>query len=411
VIDPAWDTADERLRRISAVTDAALPGLREDELFAELLERVRVLLGADIAAIMLLDPETEQLVTVAAIGLEQEARQGFRVDIGAGFTGRVAATRTPVIIDNVGPNTVLSQVLRDTGAKTLLGVPMVVGADLVGVLHLGTLTPRHFSEQDVALLQLVADRAALAGQLRQSRADRSAALALQRDLLPSRLPQVERLDLAARYLPGHDLGVGGDWFDLFVLPSGHLGTVVGDVSGHGLRAAVVMGRLRSALRAYAMEWDDPAEVLTRLDRKIRHFEAGSLATIIYAMISPGHDQIAISSAGHLPPVIVAPDDESRLLTLPADLPVGVGESPPRRATVVDVRPGTTVVLYTDGLVERRGEVIDEGLARLRRLVRPAPAEVVCSDIVAGMDVSAVDDDIALVVMRVNENPVAHPATP
>jgi len=194
--------------------------------------------------------------------------------------------------------------------------------------------------------------------------------------------------------------VGGDWFDLFVLPSGHLGTVVGDVSGHGLRAAVVMGRLRSALRAYALDWDDPAEVLTRLDRKIRHFEAGSLATIIYAMVSPGRDQIAISSAGHLPPVILAPDDEPRLLTLPADLPVGVGESPPRRRTVVDVRPGTTVVLYTDGLVERRGEVIDEGLARLRRLVRSAPAEVLCTEIVAGMDVQAVDDDIALVTMRI-----------
>jgi phosphoserine phosphatase RsbU/P len=220
--------------------------------------------------------------------------------------------------------------------------------------------------------------------------------------LPSRLPQVEGLDLAARYLPGHDLGVGGDWFDVFVLPNRHLGVVVGDVSGHGLRAAVVMGRLRSALRAYALDWDDPAEVLTRLDRKIRHFESGSLATIVYGMISPDRDRIVFSSAGHLPPIIKAPADEPGLLTLPADLPVGVGDTGPRRNTVVEVAPGTTCVLFTDGLVERRGEVIDVGLDRLRGLIRPGPAEDLCADIVAGMDVYGVDDDIAVVAIRITE---------
>jgi sigma-B regulation protein RsbU (phosphoserine phosphatase) len=400
VIDPALDAADERLRRILAVTDAALVGLDADELFAELLDRLRTLIGADVAAIMLLDEEAKQLVTVAGIGLEQEVRQAFRVDVGAGFSGRVAATKAPVIVDSVGDNTVVSAILRDTGVTTLVGVPLLVGAELVGVLHLGRLEPRRFTEQDVALLQLVADRAALAGRTRQSQADRRAALALQRSLVPTRLPRVDGLDLAARYLPGHNLGVGGDWFDVFVLPSGHVGIVVGDVSGHGLRAAVVMGRLRSALRAYALDWDDPAEVLSRLDRKIRHFEAGSLATIIYTMISPDRDTIAMSSAGHLPPIIMAPGEEPRLLTLPADLPVGVGDSEPRHSTVVDVDPGTTLTLYTDGLVERRGELIDIGLDRLRALIRPGPADDLCTAVVAGMDVTGGDDDIALVAVRI-----------
>jgi phosphoserine phosphatase RsbU/P len=404
VIDPALDAADERLRRILAVTDAALVGMSQDELFGELLDRVRTLLEADIAAIMLKDPDANQLVTVAGIGLEAEVRQAFRVDIGTGFSGRVAATKAPVIIDAIGDDTVVSPILRNTGVKTLIGVPMLAGADLVGVLHLGTFSPRRFTEQDVALLQLVADRAAQANQVRQSHADRTAALALQRSLLPSRLPTVHGLDLAARYLPGHDLGVGGDWFDIFALPSGHLGAVVGDVSGHGLRAAVVMGRLRSALRAYALECDDPAEVLRRLDRKICHFEAGSLATIIYAMISPERDRIAISSAGHLPPIMIAPGKEPGLLTLPPDLPVGVGDTGPRRTTVVDVPPGATLVLYTDGLVERRGEVIDVGLDRLRGLVGPGPAEGVCASIVAGMDTRAVDDDIAVVTIRFIDDP-------
>jgi sigma-B regulation protein RsbU (phosphoserine phosphatase) len=277
---------------------------------------------------------------------------------------------------------------------------MMAGPDLVGVLLLGTFASRHFTEQDVALLQLVADRAALASRARQSQADRTAGLALQRSLLPTRLPKVDGFDLAARYLPGHDLGVGGDWFDVFVLPNGYLGAVVGDVSGHGLRAAVVMGRLRSALRAYALEWDDPAEVLTRLDRKIRHFEAGSLATIIYVMIDPSFARMAISTAGHLPPVVMAPDEEPQFLALQPDLPVGVGDTASRRTTVVDVAAGTTLVLFTDGLVERRGELIDKGLERLRRLIRPGPAEDLCAAIVAGMDVGEAEDDIAVVAMRI-----------
>jgi phosphoserine phosphatase RsbU/P len=400
VIDPSLAAADERLRRILAVTDAALIGMDEEELFVELLDRVRILLGADIAAIMLLDQETRQLVTVAGIGLEEEVRLAFRVAVGTGFSGRVAATKEPVIIDSVDDSTVVSPILRATGVTTLIGVPMVVGADLVGVLHLGTYAPRRFTEQDVALLQLVADRAALASRAQQSIADRTAALALQRSLIPSRLPKVDGLDLAARYLPGHALGVGGDWFDVFTLTDGTVGIVVGDVSGHGLRAAVVMGRLRSALRAYALDWDDPAEVLTRLDRKIRHFEAGSLATIVYAMISPDRDRFVISSAGHLPPVIMPPGEEPRLLGLPADLPVGIGDSEARHNTAVDLTAGTTLVLYTDGLVERRGEVIDIGLDRLRALVRPAPAEQLCAGIVAGMDVKVVEDDIALVAVRI-----------
>jgi serine phosphatase RsbU (regulator of sigma subunit) len=118
------------------------------------------------------------------------------------------------------------------------------------------------------------------------------------------------------------------------------------------------------------------------------------------MISPDRDRFVISSAGHLPPVIMPPGEEPRLLGLPADLPVGIGDSEARHNTAVDLTAGTTLVLYTDGLVERRGEVIDIGLDRLRALVRPAPAEQLCAGIVAGMDVKVVEDDIALVAVRI-----------
>jgi serine phosphatase RsbU (regulator of sigma subunit) len=399
VIDQNGTYRDERLRRILAVTDAALSYLDTEDLLAELLERVRALLDADTAAFLLLDGDTQQLTTVAAIGLEDEVTQGIRVDVGAGFAGRVAATKVPIIVDHIEESDIVSPILRSKGLTTLVGVPMFAGGDVLGVLHVGTYAPREFTEQDVALLQLVADRAGLASQARQSLADRAATLALQRSLLPGRLPVHDGMDLAARYLPGHHLGVGGDWYDVFTLPSGCLGVVVGDVSGHGLRAAVVMGRLRSALRSYALVHDDPAEVLDRLDRKITHFEAGNLATVLYGVLDVDRDTWRIASGGHPPPVVAAPDGAASPLTLPADAPVGAGWRLRRHTTTVDFPEGSTIVFYTDGLIERRGEVIDEGIRRLCAAIDPAPAEEVCRKVMALMAGTAAEDDIAVLAIH------------
>jgi serine phosphatase RsbU (regulator of sigma subunit) len=398
VIEAAAEAGDERLRRIVALTDAALSHLDVEDLYRELLDRVRTMIGADTAAIQLLDHDAEQLVTVATIGLEEEVRQGFRVDVGAGFGGRVATTRAPLIVDNVDATTVASPILRDAGVVSLVGVPMFAGGDLVGVLQLGSFRHREFSEQDLALLQLVADRAGLATQAQQSQADRAATLALQRSLMPTRLPRVNGIDMAARYVPGHHLGVGGDWYDVFVLPSGHLGVVVGDVAGHGLRAAVVMGRLRSALRAYALDWENPADVLTRLDRKIRHFESGNLATVLYAMISPAGDQMRVSLAGHLPPIVAAPGEPARPLRLPVDVPVGVGHTKTRQSATIALPERALVVFYTDGLVERRADTIDSGLRRLCGAIVPGPAEEVCAGVMARMDLNKAEDDVALLAV-------------
>jgi serine phosphatase RsbU (regulator of sigma subunit) len=311
----------------------------------------------------------------------------------------VASTRRPLIIERVDAGSVTSSVLRGMGITTLVGVPMIAGGEVVGVLHVGTREPRTFSDEDVALLQLVADRAAVASQASQHRTDRAATLALQRSLLPTRLPRIEGAELAARYLPGDQLGVGGDWYDVFVLPSGDLGVVVGDVSGHGLRSAVVMGRLRSALRAYALIEDDPATVLTLLDRKIQHFETGNLATVLYAKLGAERDRIVFSSAGHLPPIIAEPGRTGCMVTMPIDLPVGVGDLKIRQSTAVPLEAGSTVVLYTDGLVDRRGLVIDDGLERLGEQVSAERPEIVCDRIVSAMDVDQAEDDIAVLAIH------------
>ena len=154
----------------------------------------------------------------------------------------------------------------------------------MGVLHVGSFAPRSFGEYEIGLLQLAADRLALATQAQISHAERAAATALQRSLLPSRLPVVPEFDFAARYVPSAELGVGGDWYDVFALPGDRVGIVIGDVSGHGLSSAVIMGRLRSALRAYALDNDSPGVVLDKLDRKANHFEAGVMATVAYGII-------------------------------------------------------------------------------------------------------------------------------
>ena len=393
-------TNEERLRRIGAIADAGLSDLRIAELLDELLDRVRELLSVDTAVVLMLDGHTGDLVATAAKGLEEEVRRGFRIAVGQGFAGRVAATRRPLMIKDVTPADVVNPILLDKGVKSLLGVPMLSGGNLVGVLHVGTLTPRQFTPDDVQLLELVATRASMAGQARAQVLDRQAALALQRSLMPGRLPDVPGLDLAARYVPGHDLGVGGDWYDVFSLPSGWLGAVIGDVSGHGLRSAVVMGRIRSALRAYALLFDDPAQALTALDRKIHHFEAGTLTTAVYALIAPDRATVHISLAGHLPPLLCVPGQSTGPVDVTIDRPLGVGRPPTNRhTTVISLAPGAAVVFYTDGLVERRGELIDTGISRLTDAVEAGPSEGLCDRAMATTASELPTDDIALLVVR------------
>ncbi|KAB1911278.1 PP2C family protein-serine/threonine phosphatase [Micromonospora sp. AMSO31t] len=390
---------EQWLRRIEAVTDATLSRLDVADLFDELLDRVRDLLRVDTAAILLLDVRAQQLVATAARGLEEEVRQGFRVSVGRGFAGQVALTRQPVIIQTVTGDNVVNPVLLQTGVRSLLGVPIMARGDLVGVLHVGTLSPRQFTLDDVRLLELVADRVSLASSARANTLDQTAALALQRSLIPAELPRLPDLELAGRYVPGHASGVGGDWYDVFPLPSGWLVVVVGDVSGHGLQSAVVMGRVRSALRAYALVSDDPAEVLTLLDRKVVHFEAGSLTTALYVMISPDRETLRISVAGHPRPVLAAPGHPNTVLDAPIDPPLGAGRIRARRAMTAEFLPGSVLVAYTDGLVERRGELFDAGVARLTAAVPLAPVDTVAATVMATLDTEHPTDDIALLAVR------------
>jgi phosphoserine phosphatase RsbU/P len=401
-LDPG--AIEERLRAIQSITDAALSRLDDREMLAELLERTRDTLQADTAAVLMLDFASGQLIATAAAGLEEEVGQGVRIPVGRGFAGRIAAEHRPVILDHVDHTTVLNPILWAKGIQSMMGVPMVAGGRVIGVLHVGSLTPRQFTGDEVELLQLAADRAAAAVQSVNARADRLAAVALQRSLVPGVLPVVAGAELAARYIPGSG-GVGGDWYDVFTLPTGELCVVIGDVAGSGMPAAVIMGRMRSALRAYALETRDPADVLSRLDRKMQHFEADAMATVLYAVIEPGLERMDISLAGHFPPVIAHPGQAAELAEVEPGMMIGIADPAPRPVTSLPIRPGALICFYTDGLIERRGEVIDDGLARLCRAVTAQPAEAAAAIVMQELIGSqTARDDIALLMLRRRPGP-------
>src|SRR5262249_30817813 len=162
---PVWPqvgSTAEHVRRLQSVTDAALAHLNLDELLAALLERTRQILEVDTCAILLLDERTNELVARAALGIEEEVEQGVRIPVGGGFAGRIAAEKRPVILEDVDHAHVLNPILREKGIKSMFGVPLIVEGAVNGVLHVGSLVPRDFEESEVELLQLVADRAALA---------------------------------------------------------------------------------------------------------------------------------------------------------------------------------------------------------------------------------------------------------
>jgi serine phosphatase RsbU (regulator of sigma subunit) len=393
--------ADERLRRIEWVTESALAHLSIADLLAVLLERVQSLLEVDTVAVLLLDAAAEQLVATAARGIEAEVRQGVRIPLGRGFAGRVAAEKKPVILPQVDHTTVLNPILWEHGIRSLLGVPLLASGSVIGVLHVGTLGGRRFTADDVRLLEIVAYRVASAIQSRQAQAQQAAAGLLQRSLLPARLPVVPGLEMAARYVPAERGGASGDWYDVFVLPSGGLCVVVGDVVGRGFAAAEEMGQLRSTLRAHAFFSSDPAEALTRFNQQVQHFDRPRMmATAQLAMLEPSFERLHVSSAGHLPPVLALAGEQASLVEVRNDPPVGVSSRGPRRSTTIAFPEGALLCFYTDGLVERRAVPLDVGLKDLCAAVVAGPVESVCTRIMGRLvGDNPPADDIAVLVLR------------
>ncbi len=384
------------------LSDPILSELGLDALLDELLLRVRAALRVDTVAILLVDVETQELVARAAKGVEEEVERGVRIPIGRGFAGRIAAERVPILVEDVDHADILNPILREKGIRSLLGVPLIVEGTLIGVLHVGSLHTREFVGTDIALLQMAALRAAPAIERAQLYAalehEHRVAVVLQRSLLSRKLPSVVGIEVAARYLPARD-EVGGDWFDVIQLPRGLVGIAIGDVVGHGIRAAALMGQLRTALHAYAIESHGPGRTLDLVDRYVETI-GGGMATVAYGVFDPESGGLRLASAGHLPPIVVS-DAGARVLDIAPAPPLGAFPYGAMARPSYHCRAGETIVLYTDGLVERPGISVSDGIQKLADVVRSTTS-------VDDTCVLAVDrlvpragarDDVAIVALR------------
>jgi anti-sigma regulatory factor (Ser/Thr protein kinase)/putative methionine-R-sulfoxide reductase with GAF domain len=393
----------EQVRNLYRLSDPGLSELGLDELLEELLTRVQDALGVDTVAILLFDQSSQQLVARAAKGIEEEVEQGVRIPIGQGFAGRIAAERVAIYVAEVDHADILNPILREKGIRSLLGLPLIVEGGLIGVLHVGSLKPREFGPQDLAVLQLAAARAGPAIERARLFAalerEHEVAVLLQRSLLPGRLPETNGVSVATRYVPARD-EVGGDWYDVVELPRGLVGLVIGDVVGHGVRAAALMGQLRTALRSYAIEGHGPSRTLELVDRYVQSMGEYAMATAAYAVFDPETGRVRVATAGHLPPILVS-GMGATVVEITPGAPLGgfpYGACPERELSLVG---GETLVLYTDGLVERRGTPLSEGIDRLVELVGEArSAEDVCRRAINGMvPPEGLRDDLAILALQ------------
>ena len=316
------------------------------------------------------------------------------------------------------------------GFHSLMMVPLRArGATLGIAVFVRHRRPEPFAADDLVLAEEIVGRAAVCiDNARRYTRERATALTLQRSLLPRSLPRQAAVQVASRYLPaGTGVAVGGDWFDVIRLSGSRVGLVVGDVTGHGIRAAATMGQLRTAVRTLADIDLEPGELLTRLDDVVARLadEEGLppggegitdlSATCLYAVYDPVARRCSMARAGHPPPAVVTPDGTAEFLDLPANPPLGLGGLPFEEAET-ELPEGSLLVLYTDGLIESRQRDIDTGLTAMRKVLRdvrvraggpphpPPSLESICDSLVDALLPERAEDDAALLVARTRALP-------
>lgn len=275
-------------------------------------------------------------------------------------------------------------------AVGVLGV-LISAVAAVGVLRL--VQRRRNAERLAARLEVTANE-----NRRLYAEQRNIAQTLQHALLPDRLPQLPGITVSATYRPGEQgVDIGGDWYDVLQIGAERLLLVVGDVSGRGLRAATTMASLRYAIRAYAAQDDPPEEILHKLSRLLSVADSGQLATILCAVVDPAARRVMLATAGHLPPLLID-DGDSRYLESVIGLPIGFEAGAEYTATEIAIPPSATLIAFTDGLVERRGETLDDGLRRLQSAVahRRLGLSELLDALVVELPPGPSEDDVAIV---------------
>jgi PAS domain S-box-containing protein len=296
-----------------------------------------------------------------------------------------------------------AEALLARGVHTAMAVPLIARGVTLGVASFARAEhPEPYGEADVRLAGDLAARAAVfIDNARLYTRERTTAVTLQRSLLPRTIPQVAGLDIAHRYQPASQAAeVGGDWFDVIPLNTGQVALVVGDVTGHGIHAAALMGQLRTTTAALARLGHPPGEIMGQLSGVVAEHGEEAGATCLYAEYDPASRHCRLTSAGHLPPALRRPDGTVDFIDVPGGVLLGIGEGR-YPATDIDLPPGGVLALYTDGIVERPGEDIGTGMTRLARTLAAAPApalDQLCDSVLAGLGPD-LRDDIALLLAR------------
>jgi PAS domain S-box-containing protein len=390
-LDPA-----QTLQRIAAL---AVPAHAE-LCVIDLIDDDGALQGAAMASV---DPQVGEALT--------QIRDGYPLDPASRHpVAKALRTGRPLLVDAMdddsyeqfasGPEHLA--LMRRLRYRSALVVPLTARGRTFGVISLLYLSAGlRYTEDDLQILVDVARRSALAlDNARLYAREHRIAVTLQRSLLPGRLPELPGLTLAARYEPG-DGDVGGDWYDVVALPDGRVGCVVGDIVGRGIDAASAMGQLRSAVRVYAAERRSAGEVLSAVDLLARSLGVGFMATLVYLIVDAAGETVELASAGHPPPLLLTPDRGARYLSSGRSAPLGVGDAERRLGATEPFPSGSTLVLYTDGLIERRGEPLDAGLHNLATIATAAPAEPerLVDTIVGTLRDGVGEDDVAVLAIR------------
>lgn len=388
-----------RLADIQAVVDVALGQSSVEDLVDRLLTHVHTALNSDAAMILLLDEE-QRFEQRFAIGLADELTIGVFVTTSQSLINRVVERHKPILIEDTRGLGGLAT--AGVGVRSAVGVPLLARGQVIGTLCTGQIEPCVFSAEDVQLLQLAADRAAVAiDNARLYEREHSVAETLQRSLLPARLVSHPSIQVGARYLPAVSQ-VGGDWYDAVELLDGRLAFAVGDVAGHGVAAAAAMGQVRNALRAYAYDGHGPSSALERLNRLVDAVGEIEMTTLVHVVFDPTTNSARWASAGHPPPLIVHPDGRATYLEGARSPPIGIHPNTSYPEAETALEPGSTILLYTDGLIERRSAGLDAGFERLQKAAGTAQADIeeFLSHIIAELvSDKRPSDDVALLALR------------
>jgi hypothetical protein len=411
----ALRASGDRAQRLLESTTRLAPALRVDEVLAIMADIGREALGADYTGIGVLKDGSIRLpVPLGA------TRPNPWIEVAPSEQTLVALVLRegkPIYVEDgtryleLVPHPQTRELLAEIDERSWVLVPLRTTGAPFGVLRLAFRSERVLAAGERLFLEALAGQCAMAVErARLYEREREAVVLLQRSLLPTVIPPTPGLEIAARYLPGRaESAVGGDWYDVFALPDGRFGLVVGDVMGNGLEAASCMGRARGALRAFALGDPDPAAVFTGLDRLFQASEEPEmLTTCVYGVIDATDGTMTTGNAGHLPLVVArAAGSVEMVVADPPGTPLGWAE-PRARGPWLRLEPGDVLVAFTDGLVESRSRSLDDGLAAVAVALadaRGGSAQAVCDHLQSALLAGRPrDDDVTLLVARLEHGP-------